>query len=75
VDTPSDALSEAHKAVGRALEALDYPPPERADEASRSRQEVLREYQDTDTGQSGSLEDMRDAFNRLSNLLDRLVRT
>jgi hypothetical protein len=32
VDTPSDALSEAHKAVGRALEALDYPPPERADE-------------------------------------------
>jgi len=75
VDTPSDALSEAHKAVGRALEALDYPPLERADEAPRSRQEVLREYQDTDTGQSGSLEDMRDAFNRLSNLLDRLVRT
>ena len=75
VDDPSDALSEAHRAVGRALEALDYPSPECANEAPRSRQEILREHQEINTGESGSLEDIRDAFNRLSNLLDRLVRT
>ncbi len=75
VDDPSGALAEAHQAVGRAMEALGYPPPERADEASRSRQEVLREYQSTSAGESGSLEDMRGAFSRLSDLLDRLSRT
>jgi hypothetical protein len=74
VDEPSEALSEGHRAVGRALEALGYPPPERADEAPQSRQEILREYQDVDTGELGSLEDMRGSFGRLSDLLDRLVR-
>jgi hypothetical protein len=74
VDDPSEALAEARQAVGQALEARGYPPPERANEAPRSRQEVLQEYQDTDTGDSGSLEDMRSAFNHLSNVLDRLTR-
>ncbi len=69
VDDPSEALAEARRAVGQALEARGHPPPERANEATRSRQEVLREYQDTDTGSSGSLEDMGGAFNRLSNVL------
>ena len=75
VDDPSGALAEARRSVGQALEARGYPPPERANEAPRPRQEILREYQSTDTGDSGSLEDMRGAFERLSGLLDRLVRT
>jgi hypothetical protein len=75
VDDPFGALAEARRSVGQALEARGYPPPERANEASPPRQEILREYQSTDTGDSGSLEDMRDAFNRLSGLLDRLTRT
>ena len=75
VDDPSGALVETRRSVGQALEARGYPPPERANEAPRSRQEILREYRDTDTGDSGSLEDMRGAFERLSGLLDRLVRT
>lgn len=75
VDDPSGALAEARRSVGRVLEARGYPPPERADEASESRQELLREYQSTDTGDSGNLEDSRNAFNRLSELLDRLSRT
>ena len=75
VDDPSEALAEARRVVGQALEARGYPPPEHANEATRSRQEVLQEYQDTDTGDSGSLEDMRGAFDRLSNVLDRLTRT
>jgi len=75
VDDPSGALEKARRAVGRALEARGYPPVERADEASGSRQEVLREYQATGTESSGSLEDTRDAFNRLSDLLDRMTRT
>lgn len=75
VDDPSGAVTEARRSVGRAMEARGYPPPERANEAPGSRQEVLREYQDTDPGDSGSLEDMRDALNRLSHLLDRLTRT
>jgi hypothetical protein len=75
VDDPSEALAEARRAVGQALEVRRYPPPERANEASESRQEILREYQDTDTGDSGNMEDMRSAFNRLSDLLDRLART
>ena len=75
VDDPSGALAEARKSVGRVLEARGYPPPERANEASRSRQEVIREYQDTNTSDSGTLEDKRNSFNRLSALLDRLTRT
>ena len=72
---PSGALEDARQAVGRALEARGYPSSERANEASGSRQEVLREYQDTDTGHSENLEDTRSAFNRLSDLLDRVART
>jgi hypothetical protein len=75
VDDPSGALEEARRAVGQALEAQGYPPQERANEAPGSRQEVLREYQATATGSSESLEDTRDAFNRLTDLLDRLART
>ena len=75
VDDPSGALEDARQAVGRALEARGYPSSERANEASGSRQEVLREYQATDAEGSGSLEDTRSAFNRLSGLLDRIART
>ena len=74
VDDPSGALAEARKAVGRALEARSYPSSERADEASGSRQEILRDYQSTDTEDSGNLEDVRGSFNRLSDLLDRIAR-
>ena len=75
VDDPSGALEEARPAVGQALEARGYPPPERADEAPESRREILREYQATGTEGSESLEDTRGAFNRLTDLLDRLART
>ena len=75
VDDPPGALAAAREAVGRALEARGYPPPERANEASQSRQQVLQEYQDTDTRHSENLEDTRSAFNRLSDLLDRVART
>lgn len=75
VDDPSGALAEARRSVGRAMEARGYPPPERADEASQARGEALREYQETDIGESGSLEDIRGAFNRLSDVLDRLTRS
>jgi hypothetical protein len=75
VDDPSGALAEARRSVGQALEARGYPPPERANEAPQSRQEILQEYQSTDMGDSGGLEEMRGAFNRLSDLLDRLTRT
>jgi hypothetical protein len=75
VDDPSGALAEARRSVGEALEARGYPPPERANEAPRSRQEIIQEYQDTDAGDSGNLEDMRGAFDRLSGVLDRLART
>jgi hypothetical protein len=75
LDDPSGALTEARQAVGQALEARGYPPPERVNEAPQSRQEVLQEYQDTNIDDAGSLEDVRDAFNRLSGLLDRLAHT
>ena len=75
VDDPPGALAEARRSVGRVLEARGYPPPERANEASGSRQEVIREYQSTDTGDSGTLEDKRNSFIRLSALLDRLAHT
>jgi hypothetical protein len=74
VDDPSGALAEARKAVGRALEARGYPSSQRADEASGSRQEILRDYQNTDTEDSGNLEDVRGSFNHLSDLLDRIAR-
>jgi hypothetical protein len=75
VDDPSGALADARRSVGRALEARGYPPPERADEAPRSRQEILREYQSTDVDDPNNLEEMRSAFNRLSDVLERVVRT
>jgi hypothetical protein len=75
VDDPPGALAEARRSVGRVLEARGYPPPERANEAPGSRQEVIREYQSTDTGDSGTLEDKRNSFLRLSALLDRLANT
>ena len=75
VDDPSGALAEARRSVGRVMEARGYPPPERANEASKSRREVIREYQETDTSDSGTLEDKRNSFNRLSTLLDQLTRT
>ena len=75
VDDPSGALAEARRSVGRALEARGYLLSERADETQGSRQEVIREYQSTDTGDSRTLEDKRNSFNRLSALLDRLART
>jgi hypothetical protein len=74
VDNPSGALEKARQAVGRALEARGYPPVERANEAPGSRQEILREYQATGTESSESLEDTRNAFNRLSDLLYRITR-
>jgi len=75
VDDPTEALTEARRAVGRALEARGYPKPEQANEASTSRQEVMQEYRRTDTAESGNLEAMRDAFTRLSDLLERAART
>jgi len=75
VDDPSGALAEARRSVGQALEARGYPLAERANEAPQSRLEILQEYQSTDIGESGGLEDMRGAFGRLSDLLDRLTRT
>jgi len=75
VDDPSGALAEARRSVGRALEARGYLPSERANEAAGSRQEVIREYQDTNTSDFGSLEDKRNSFNRLSALLERLTHT
>ena len=75
VDDPPGALAEARRSVGRVLEVRGYPPPERANEAPGSRQEVIREYQSTDTGDSGTLKDRRNSFLRLSALLDRLAHT
>ena len=75
VDDPSGALAEARRSVGRALEARGYPPPERAEEALGSRQEILQEYQSTAVDDPNNLEEMRSAFNRLSDLLERMVRT
>jgi hypothetical protein len=75
VDDPSGALADARRSVGEAMEARGYPPPERAGEAPGSRQEILREYQGTAVDDPDNLEEMRVAFNRLSDLLERLVRT
>jgi|SRR5215207_5837262 len=75
VDDPSGALQEARQAVGRAMEARGYPSSENADQASKSRREVLEEYEHTDVGETGNLEDQRGAFDRLSELLGRLPHT
>ncbi len=75
VNDPSGALAEARRSVGMALEAQGYPPPEHAEEAPGSRQEILREYQSTAVDDTDNLEEMRSAFNRLSALLERMVRT
>ena len=75
VDDPSGALADARRSVGKALEAQGYPPPERAEEAPESRQEILREYQSTAVDETNNLEEVRSAFNRLSDLLERMVRT
>ena len=75
VDDPSGALAEARRAVGRALEARGYLSPENTDQASSSHQEVLQEYRSTDVGGSGNTEEMREAFDRLSDILERLTRT
>jgi hypothetical protein len=75
VDDPSGALEEARRSVGQAIEARGYPSPDRAGAASQLRREVLQEYQETDTGNSGNLEDVRNSFNRLSDVLDHLTRT
>jgi hypothetical protein len=61
--------------VSRALEARGYSSSENADQApSSSRQEILQEYQSTEVGESGDIEEMRDAFDRLSDILERLRR-
>jgi hypothetical protein len=73
VDDPSGALQEARRSVGRALEARGYPAPERADDASGARREILQEYQRTDP-EGADESAMREAFSRLSDLLERSAR-
>lgn len=75
VDDPSGALAEARSSVAGALEARGYPPPERADEAPEPRRELLEEYRRADADDPNNLEEMRDAFSRLSDILERLART
>lgn len=74
VDDPDGALAEARRQVGFALEKRGYPPPERAHDASRHRQDILRDYERTEAGESASVEEKRKAFNALSELLDRSAR-
>lgn len=74
VDDPSGALSDARAAVNRVMEKRGYPPPEREDEAPARRREILRDYRDTGRSESEGLEDQREAFNRLSEILDRVAR-
>lgn len=73
VDDPSGALQEARRSVGRALEARGYPAPERAENAPQARREILEEYRRTDPD-GADVEDMREAFSRLSELLERSAR-
>src|SRR5215212_3598066 len=54
---------------------VDDPSGERADGASRHRQVILREYHRTQTSESASVEEKREAFNAFSDLLDRSART
>jgi hypothetical protein len=73
VDDPSGALQDARRSVGRALEARGYPPPERAEEATGSRREILQEYQRTDP-EGADEGNMREAFSNLSDILERSAR-
>lgn len=73
VDDPSGALQEARQSVGKAMEARGYSGSD--GETSESRRELAEEYQRTDVGESGNLEDQRGAFDRLSKILERLTRT
>lgn len=74
VDDPSGALDEARRQVGFALEKRGYPSPEHAQDAYRHRQDILREYQRIEASDSASVEEKREAFNALSDLLDRSAR-
>ncbi len=74
VDDPAGAISDARRSVGRVMEERGYSPPEREEEAPGCRREILKDYRDTDRGGSEDLEDQRDAFNRLSGILDRIAR-
>lgn len=73
VDDPSSALDEARRSVGRALEVRGYPPPDRAEEAPQARREILEEYRRTDPD-GADVDSMREAFSRLSDLLERAAR-
>lgn len=73
VDDPSGALQEARRSVGRALEARGYPAPDRAGDAPGARREILQEYQRIDP-EGADESDMREAFSRLSDLLERSAR-
>lgn len=73
VDDPSGALQEARRSVGRALEARGYPSPDRAEDAPQARREILQEYRKTDPD-GADVDDMREAFSRLSDLLERSAR-
>lgn len=77
VDDPAGALREARQSVSRAMEARGYSNSsgERSNaEEPSSRREVREEYERTDVGESGSLEDQRSAFGKLSGLLERISR-
>lgn len=73
VDDPAGALHEARQSVGRAMEARGYS--RQGDDASSSRREVVEEYERTNVRESGSLEEQRSAFSKLSELLERIIRT
>ena len=70
VDDPAGALAEARRSVLRVIESRGYGTPERTDD-----QEILREYEATQTGEDASLEERRKAFGRLESLLDRVSRS
>lgn len=73
VDDPSGALQDGRRSVGRALETIGYPAPERAEEAPEARREILKEYSQTDP-QGADVGDMREAFSSLSDILERAAR-
>lgn len=73
VDDPSGALQDGRRSVGRALETIGYPAPERAEEAPEARREILEEYSQTDS-EGADVGDMREAFSRLSDILERSAR-
>lgn len=73
VDDPSGALQDGRRSVGRALETIGYPAPERAEGAPQARREILEEYSQTDP-EGEDVGDMREAFSSLSDILERSVR-